>query len=180
MGQGAPSAWGDAVLGADLNVRDLTDSENARLVDLANVVTRLRTAVERNHHGDVVGAHKPEAPTRFAAQLANAVRSGMAFGLDPETAMARAARYARDSIPPNRWNALNYVLGHPRAEPGEVYLKFDRSLWAVKNDFEILRVLRVARAEGCEERRVGRLAAVQRYTLTSLLNRQILETLRQA
>jgi hypothetical protein len=36
--------------------------------------------------------------------------------------MAQAARYARDSVPPNRWRALLYVLEHPQTEPNDVYL----------------------------------------------------------
>jgi hypothetical protein len=173
------AAMGALVASADPGVRDLTDAEDERLAGLADIVTRLRTAVERDYRGDVHGAHASEAATRFSVQLANAVRSGMAFGLDPETAMARAARYAKDSIPPGRWRTLAHVLDHPRAEPSDVHLKFNRSLWAVKNDFEILRMLGVAQAEESEERRVGRTVIVRRYTLIPLLNRQVLEMLRQ-
>jgi hypothetical protein len=174
------AAMGGLVAGADLNVRDLTDDENEWLVRLADIVTRVRTAVERDQRGDILSAHAPEASTRFSAQLANAVRAGVAFGLDSATAMARAARYARDSIPPNRWRMLFYVLEHPQTEPNSAYLEFDRSLAAVRNDLEILRVLRIARAEERDERRGGRMVTVRLYTLTSLLDRQVLEVLKQA
>jgi hypothetical protein len=180
MEQELAAAMGAVVASADPNVRTLTDAEDERITSLADAVTRIRTAVERDYRGDVVSAHAPEAATRFGAQLANAARSCMAFGLDPETAMARAARCARDSIPPSRWRMLLYVMEHPQTEPNSVYLKFERSLAAVKNDLEVLRVLRIVSAVEREEYRGGRTVLLRFYTLTSLLNRQVLETLRQA
>jgi hypothetical protein len=174
------AAMGALVASADVNVRQLTDAENDQLTQLADAVTRLRTAIDRDNRGDVLNAHAPEANTRLGAQLANAVRAGIAFGLPPGEAMARAARYARDTVPPNRWDALRYIMEHPGAEPGSVYLEFDRSLFAVRNDFEILRMLRIARAEERDERRGGRTVTVRRYTVTSMLDRQVLEMLRQA
>ena len=45
-------------------------------------MTLARTAVERDYRGDVIDAHAPEMPTRFAKQLAQMVRGGVAIGMD--------------------------------------------------------------------------------------------------
>jgi hypothetical protein len=57
---------GGLIANADMNVRQLTDAETDRLTKLANIVTRARTGVERDYRGDVIDAHAPEMPTRFA------------------------------------------------------------------------------------------------------------------
>jgi hypothetical protein len=44
----------------------LNDIETTKLVDMADIVTRARTGVERDFQGEVVDAHAPEMPTRFA------------------------------------------------------------------------------------------------------------------
>jgi hypothetical protein len=42
----------------------LTDAEQERLLQAANIVTLARTGVEYDYRGDVVDAHAPEMPTR--------------------------------------------------------------------------------------------------------------------
>ena len=46
----------------------------------ANLVTLGRTAVEKDYQGNIVDAHAPEAPTRFAKQLAQIARGQLALG----------------------------------------------------------------------------------------------------
>ena len=57
---------------------DLTEAEQERLLDAANVVTLARTGVEYDYRGDVIDAHAPEMPTRFAKQLMQLVRGAVA------------------------------------------------------------------------------------------------------
>jgi hypothetical protein len=79
------------------------------LYTVADLVTRARTAVERDFSGDPLFAHAAEMPTRFAKQLVQVFRGGMAIGMDRETAMGAALRCAGDSMPPLRLKIMNAV-----------------------------------------------------------------------
>jgi hypothetical protein len=61
-----------------LNMRgrpgELSEWELDRLLAAADLVTLARTAVDFADNGDVIDAHAPEMPTRFAKQLVQAVR----------------------------------------------------------------------------------------------------------
>lgn len=108
----------DAVAGllADLDTGaayDLDDEEMLAIFDLADIVTLSRTAVERDYQGNVVEAHAPEMPTRFAKQLAQVMRGAVAIGRTREDALELAARCAGDSMPPLRLRVLLDVAGHP-------------------------------------------------------------------
>ena len=59
----------------------LSEDESETLLGLADVVTLARTAVERDYRGDVVNAHAPEMPTRFAKQLTMVVKGAVALGM---------------------------------------------------------------------------------------------------
>jgi hypothetical protein len=98
----------------------LTDDEMVTLLDLADVVTRARTAVERDFNGNVIMAHAPEMPTRFVKQLGQVVRGGIALGMAREHAMSVAVRCAGDSMPPLRLHTLTDVSGHPLSTTSEV------------------------------------------------------------
>jgi hypothetical protein len=52
----------------------VTNVEADLLLAAADLATRCRTAVEYDYRGDVIDAHAPEMPTRFAKQLAQMVR----------------------------------------------------------------------------------------------------------
>jgi hypothetical protein len=54
----------------------ITDEETERLLRAADLVTLARTGVEFDYRGDVIDAHAPEMPTRFAKQLAQLMRGG--------------------------------------------------------------------------------------------------------
>ncbi|GGO70669.1 winged helix-turn-helix domain-containing protein [Nonomuraea cavernae] len=98
---------------------ELTDPEMESLLDLADVVTLARTAVEREGP-KVVYAHAPEMPTRFTKQLAQIVRGGIALGMDRARAFAVAARCAGDSLPPLRRRILAYLFKEGPKPVGDV------------------------------------------------------------
>lgn len=102
------------------SIIDLTDDEMGDLLDLADIVTMARTAVERDYQGNVTQAHAPEMPTRFTKQLAQIVRGGIAIGKDRADALAIAVRCAHDSMPPLRMKILADVLEHPRSRTTDV------------------------------------------------------------
>lgn len=86
---------------------ELTNAESDALLDAANLVTWARTAVIREG-GKVVDAHDREAPTRFAKQLFQIIRGGVAIGLSRREALRLALRVAEDSMVPMRLELLRY------------------------------------------------------------------------
>ena len=95
-----PSAG--VIAGMNTEPITLTDAETERLLAAADLVTLARTGVEYDYRGDVIDAHAPEMPTRFAKQLAQMVRGAVAIGMDRDDALRLAIRCARDSMPPLR------------------------------------------------------------------------------
>jgi len=93
---------------AKLPPRDATlmPDEEEKLIAAADIVTRARTEVETDFRGNVIDAHEPEMPTRFAKQLALIFRGALSIGIGRTPALALALRCARDSIPPIRLSVL--------------------------------------------------------------------------
>ena len=116
----------------------LGDVEIEQLVKAADVVTMARTAVERDYQGEVIDAHAPEMPTRFAKQLAQMIRGAVAIGMTPQAAMRLAIRCARDSIPPLRREILLDVAANPGSRPGDVRKRVGRPWRTVKREMEVL------------------------------------------
>lgn len=92
----------------------LDEGDFEQLLGLADLITRARTAVERDYQGNPVYAHALEMPTRLAKQLVQIARGGLALGIDHDAAMATALRCARDTMPPRRFRVLADVADHPR------------------------------------------------------------------
>jgi DNA-binding MarR family transcriptional regulator len=59
-------------------------------------------------------------PTRFAKQLTQIMRGGIALGIPRERLLNLATRCARDSMPPLRLAALLDVAAHPKSRVGDV------------------------------------------------------------
>jgi hypothetical protein len=104
---------GGLLAGAADAVPDLDDQELDGLLGLADLVTRGRTPVERDHQGNPLFAHALEMPTRYAKQLVQLARGGLALGMDRATALGLAARCAADTLPPLRLRALADVAANP-------------------------------------------------------------------
>ena len=54
----------------------------------ADLVTLARTGVEFDYRGNVIDAHAPEMPTRFAKQLTQIIRGAVAIGMDRDRGAA--------------------------------------------------------------------------------------------
>jgi hypothetical protein len=65
-------------------------------------------------------------PTRFAKQLAQMLRGGVAIGTPREKALQLAIRCARDSIPPLRLQILLDLAKYPGSRPGDVRRRIDK------------------------------------------------------
>lgn len=115
------AAFGAVVESADIeNPLQPTDTEVDRLLTVANLVTKARTGVEREYNGDVEFAHDAEAPTRFAKQLLQVLRGGVAIGMDRTAAMNLAIRCGRDSMPPIRLRIIDHLARWQLTDDGMV------------------------------------------------------------
>jgi hypothetical protein len=82
---------------AAITVDDLTPAEEDQILNASDIVTLARTAVERDYAGEIINSHAPEMPTRFAKQLTQMLRGGVAIGMPRERSLQLVIRCARDS-----------------------------------------------------------------------------------
>jgi hypothetical protein len=125
----------------DIQSSPLDDEERETLLQAANLVTLARTAVWRDRQGKVTDAHAPEMPTRFAKQLTQVVRGGVAVGLTRTQAMRLAIRCARDSMPPLRLAILRDLAEHPNSMPTQVRKRLDKPHTTVDRELQELHLL---------------------------------------
>jgi hypothetical protein len=118
-----------------------TDAETTTILALADIVTRSRTGVEHDYRGEVIDAHAPEMPTRFAKQLTQILRGGIALGMERAGAMELVRRCALDSIPPLRLAVLRDVAAHPNSKAFEVRSRVDKPRTTVTRTLEDLHML---------------------------------------
>jgi hypothetical protein len=145
------NAVGGVIAGMNTDEVPITGEEEKRLLKAANIVTMARTAVERDFRGDVIDAHAPEMPTRFAKQLAQVLRGGVAIGMTRARAMQLAIRCARDSIPPLRLEILLDIGFHPASQTGHVRKRIGKPWHTIKRELEALHMLGLVR---CDEEEV--------------------------
>lgn len=122
-------------------IADLSPQETETLLAAADLVTLARTGIEYDYRGDVIDAHAPEMPTRFAKQLAQVVRGGVAIGMDRAEALRLALRCARDSIPPLRLALLEDLATNPDSATSEVRKRLDKPRATVDRQLQALHML---------------------------------------
>jgi hypothetical protein len=168
-------AVGGLVSHIDLVPEQLTGEETENLVKAADVVTHARTAVERDYRGDVIDAHAPEMPTRFAKQLAQMVHGAIALGMVRHAAMRLALRCARDSIPQLRFAILLDLAEHPGSRAADVCRHIIRPYRTVRRELEALHTLGLLRCEEEQEAANGDESKwVWRYSLAPDFDRATL------
>lgn len=141
------AAAGGVIAGMNHEAATVTQEETERLLAAADIVTRARTGVDRDYRGDVIDAHAPEAPTRFAKQLAQVVRGAVALGIGRADALRLAIRCARDSMPPLRLLILDDVAANPRATASEVRKRVGKPRATVDRELQALHMLEVLTCE---------------------------------
>ena len=146
------TAVADALAGASRSGIELNDTETDKLLAAADLVTLTRTAVEFDYRGNVIDAHAPEMPTRFAKQLAQVVRGGVAVGMSRNAAMRLAIRCARDSMPPLRLAIIDYLAVHAGSPTTEVRKGIGKPRTTVDRELQALQMLG---AVVCEEEETG-------------------------
>jgi len=143
------------------------------ILNVADIVTLARTAVEHDYRGEVINSHAPEMPTRFAKQLTQMVRGGVAVGMVPERALQLALRCARDSMPPLRLSILVDVALHPGARPADVRKRINKPWRTVKREMEALHMLGFFTCEeeqaGYEDKTIWRYIIAPDFDRTTLL-----------
>lgn len=121
----------------------LTPDEVDQIFEAANLVTMARTGVEYAYNGDVIDAHAPEAPTRFAKELVQVVRGAVAVGMDRDKAMTLAIRVARDSMPPMRLAIIDDLAEHPGSTTYAVRKRIEKPRTTVDRQLQALHMLGV-------------------------------------
>lgn len=119
----------------------LTNKEQAAILNAANLVTLARTGVEMDYRGDVIDAHAPEMPTRFAKQLVQIMRGAIAIGLSRLQALRLAIRCARDSMPQLRLAVLRDVGANPYARIVDVRRRLQKPRATVDRTLQALHIL---------------------------------------
>jgi Domain of unknown function (DUF3854) len=147
---------------ADLS---LTDEETERLLAAADLVTLARTGVEYDHRGDVIDAHAPEMPTRFAKQLAQIIRGGVSIGLDRSAALRLAIRCARDSMPPLRLAIVADIAENPNSTATDVRRRLNKPRATVDRQMQALHILDVLDVDEIEDVIAGRPVTRWHYSL---------------
>lgn len=134
---------GKVIAGADLTPVTLTEAETDVILDAADLVTRARTAVERDFQGNPEFAHALEMPTRFAKQLVQLVRGGVAAGMTREHALTIAMRAAADTMPPLRLAIACDVAANPSTVTSDVVKRLQLPRKTVDRTLIELHLLRV-------------------------------------
>lgn len=130
----------------------LTEAETDVLLAAADLVTLSRTGVEYDYRGDVVDAHAPEMPTRFAKQLAQVVRGAVSIGIGRTSALRLAIRCARDSMPPMRLAIIDHLAVNPHSSTAETRKALDKPRNTVDRQLQALHMLGVLE---CDEQEYG-------------------------
>lgn len=137
------AAAAGVIAGMELTPVPLNEAETDVLLAAADLVTLARTGVEYDYQGNVVDAHSPEMPTRFAKQLAQIVRGAVAVGMDRPDALRLAIRCARDSMPPMRLAIIDYLAACPHSSTAEVRKGIDKPRNTVDRQLQALHMLGV-------------------------------------
>jgi len=153
----------------------VTAHETDVLLAAADVVTLARTGVDYDYRGDVIDAHAPEMPTRFAKQLTQVVRGGVAIGMDRTDALRLALRCARDSLPPLRLAILDDIARHPHSPTKDVRQRLGKPRTTVDRQLQALNMLGVLDVEEQESERAGRTVTLWHYTLAAGITPTVLD-----
>ena len=125
----------------------LTGEEIGRVLDLADLISRARTAVERDFQGSPAFAHALEMPTRLAKQLVQVGRGGLALGMSRAEAMRVIERCAADTMPPLRLRVLVDVHGNPDSATSDVVTRLQLPRKTVDRALQELHLLELLTME---------------------------------
>jgi DNA-binding transcriptional ArsR family regulator len=119
----------------------LCDDEVDDILNAADIITLARTGVETDYRGDIIDAHAPEMPTRFAKQLTQIMRGGIPIGMSREEALELALRCARDSVPQLRLAVLDDLKERDESTVQEIRRRLQKPWRTVNRALEALHAL---------------------------------------
>ena len=145
------AAVGGVIAGMNTTPITVTDEETQALLAAADLVTLARTAVERDYQGNVIDAHAPEMPTRFAKELVQIIRGSVAVGMDRHDALRLAIRCARDSMPPLRLRVIDDIAEHKHSLVADVRTRLEKPHNTVDREVQALYMLGVLKCSEASE-----------------------------
>jgi hypothetical protein len=166
------AAVAGVIAGMDADPITVTEAETDVLLAAADLVTLARTGVEYDYRGDVIDAHAPEMPTRFAKQLTQIMRGAVAVGMGRAQALRLAIRCARDSMPPLRLAIIEELAVNPGSSTAEVRKVLDKPRQTVDRQLQALHILGVATVDEIQYQADGK--ARWFYTLTEGMDPKVL------
>jgi hypothetical protein len=95
-------------------------------------------------------------PTRFAKQLTQIIRGGIALDINRAEALRFAIRCARDSMPPLRLGIIDDLAKHPHSTPSEIRRRLDKPRATVDRQCQGLHMLGVLTCDEVEYGEQGR------------------------
>ena len=159
------AAAAGVLAGMDTTPTALDDDETNALLAAADLVTLARTGVEYDYRGDVIDAHAPEMPTRFAKQLAQIVRGAVSLGMPRPDALRLAVRCARDSVPPIRLRIIDDIAANPGASTADVRKRLGMPRATVDRELQALNMLGVLSVDESDGYNGGREVTIWTYKL---------------
>jgi predicted transcriptional regulator len=153
----------------------LSEDDEDTIVDAANLVTLARTGVELDYRGDVVDAHAPEMPTRFAKQLVQIMRGAVAIGMAQRYALQLVIRCARDSMPQLRLTVLRDMAANPSSSVADVRRRLQKPRATVSRTLQALHTLGLLVCEEEEVKTADKTVEVWRYSLADDVNLAVLD-----
>jgi hypothetical protein len=154
------------IAGMDTSGITVTDEEREVLLAAANLATLARTGVEYDNRGDVIDAHAPEMPTRFAKELTQIVRRSVAIGMDRHDGLRLAIRCARDSMPPLRLAIIDDLAKHAGSTAQDVRRRLGKPRTTVDRQMQALHMLDVLDVTEEEAEYGGRRVTLWHYFLS--------------
>ena len=158
----------------------LTDDEKNAILKAANLVTLARTAVVTDYKGEILEAHAPEMPTRFAKQLTQILRGAVAIGMTPEDAVRLVMRCARDSMPQTRLMVLLDLLGNGESRVIDMRRRLQQPRMTVDRTLQTLHVLGLLKCREEEETRGYKQVQIRHYRLADEVDVAVLQELGRA
>jgi hypothetical protein len=149
---------------------DLSQDEMNRIVRAADIVTLARTGVETDYRGDIIDAHAPEMPTRFAKQLTQIMRGALAIGMTRLRALALVIHCARNSMPPLRLAILEDIAANPGSRIIDVRRRLQRPRATADRALQALHVLGLLVCEEEEEQREDGPRYIRHYRLAQSIS----------
>jgi hypothetical protein len=161
------AAVAGVIAGMETTGTTLSGQETDIVLAAADLVTLARTGVEYDYQGNVIDAHAPEMPTRFAKELTQIIRGAVAVGMSRRDALRLAIRCARDSMPPLRLAIIDDLAGNAESTTSDVQRRLNKPWKTVDRQLQSLNMLEVL---DVVEKPWGEERHRWHYSLASLIN----------